>query len=429
VARMGILTEKAKKYISPVLGKYFSDLEIVKGQGVYVFDPDGKRYLDFAAGIGVVSTGHCHPKVVEAIVKQTHELIHIMGGIAYSPPYVNLAELLVSISPFKEASVVLTQSGSEAIEACLKLAKYVSNKRKVVAFSHAFHGRTLGATAVTYKEKYKHGYEDWLLEVVRAPYPYYFHNKDLSFQEYETEIINQVRDIICQDSEIGAVIIEPVLGEGGYVPAPQRFLIELRRITEEHNVLLIFDEVQSGMGRTGKWFASEHYGVVPDIIALAKGIASGMPLGACIAKKEIMDKWSRAAHGGTYIGNPVTCAAALATIDVIKREKLLENSAEVGDYLKEELQKVFAGFPQVGDIRGLGLMIGIEFVNPTTGEGDPVIVSKIRNIALSKGLILISCGDSDQIIRLIPPLIINRFQVDEGVKILLESVQEAIREV
>jgi len=426
---MGILVDKAKKYISPVLGRYFSDLEIIKGQGCYVFDPDGKRYLDFAAGIGVVSTGHCHPKVVEAISKQAHELMHINSGIGYCPSYVNLAEMLVGLSPFKDASVVFSQSGSEAIEASLKLAKYVSKKRKVLAFSHAFHGRTLGAVSVTYKEKYKHGYEDWLIDVVRAPYPFYFHHRDLPFVQYEEQVISEVKDLLIKDSEIGCVIIEPVLGEGGYVPCPSRFLQELRKITEERGILLIFDEVQSGMGRTGKWFAADHYEIVPDIMAVAKGIASGMPLGACIAKQEIMTQWTRAAHGGTYIGNPVTCAAALATIDVMRKEGLVENARVVGAYLKELLQKELLEIPEVGDIRGLGLMVGLEFVNPITGQGNPTLVNKIRNIALKNGLLLISCGDDDQIIRLIPPLIISRAQIEEGIEILTSSIKEAIKEM
>lgn len=423
---MGILTEKAKKYISPVLGKYFSELEIVKGQGVYVFDLEGNRYLDFAAGIGVVSTGHCHPQVVEAIIKQSKELIHIMGGIAYSPTYVGLAEKIVNISPFSEASVVFTQSGSEAIETSLKLAKYISKKKKVLAFTHAFHGRTLGAVAVTYKEKYKHNYEDWLLEVVRVPYPYHFHNKNIPLHEYEVQAVSKVKEAILSDSEIGAVIIEPVLGEGGYVPAPMEFLKELRRFTQEQNIILIFDEVQSGFGRTGTWFACEHYDIVPDIMALAKGIASGMPLGACVAKKELMDQWTRSAHGGTYIGNPVTCAAALATIKVIEEEGLLNNSYEVGKFLKEKLRNALKDVPQIGDIRGVGLMIGLEFINPATGAGAPELVAKTRNIALSKGLILISCGDDDQVIRIIPPLILTKEQAEEGASILIDSIREAI---
>lgn len=427
---MGILVEKAKKYISPVLGRYFPDLEIIKGQGVYVFDPEGRRYLDFASGIGVVSTGHCHPKVVEAITRQANELIHIMGGIAYCPSYVNLAEMLVGISPFHEASVVFSQSGSEAIEGCLKLARYITRKKKVLAFTQAFHGRTLAATSVTYKEKYKHGYEDWLIDVVRVPYPYYFHHKqEGSFETYEENTIQELRKTIEGDSEIGAVIIEPVLGEGGYVPAPLRFLQELRKITEERGIMLIFDEVQSGMGRTGKWFASEHYGVVPDIMAVAKGIASGMPLGACVAKKSIMDQWTVSAHGGTYIGNPVTCAAALATIDVIRKEKLLDNAARVGAYLKERLQSAFENVPEVADIRGLGLMVGVEFIDPKTGRGFSSLVKKVREIALEQGLILISCGDEDQCLRLAPPLIINETQIDEGVGIIAESVKEALSQV
>ncbi|MEI7942306.1 MAG: aminotransferase class III-fold pyridoxal phosphate-dependent enzyme [Candidatus Riflemargulisbacteria bacterium] len=424
---MGILKEKATKYISPVLGKYFPDLEVVSGQGIYLFDTDGKKYIDFTCGIGVTNTGHCHPKVVKAIAKQTSHLIHICAGIAHYEPHIKLAERLVKLLPFKEASVVFSQSGSEAVEASLKLAKYVTKKSKIIAFTHAFHGRTLGALSVTYKEKYKKGYEGWLIEdIIRLEYPYHFHNSNLEYREYVFQCIASFKKAIIENNDIAAVIIEPILGECGYVPAPVEFIQELRKFTEENGVLLIFDEVQSGFGRTGTMFAMEHYDVVPDIVALAKGIASGMPLGACVAKKELMDKWTTSAHGGTYIGNPVSCAASLATIDAVEEEGMLDNAYETGKLIVSLLNEAKKTLPVIGDVRGVGLMIGVEFINPTTKEPDSDIVKKIKLKALEKGLILISCGDSDQVIRLIPALIITKSQAKEAIDIFISSIQESL---
>jgi 4-aminobutyrate aminotransferase len=424
---MGILKEKAIKYISPVLGKYFPDLEVVSGQGIYLFDTDGKRYIDFTCGIGVTNTGHCHPKVVKAITRQASQLIHICAGIAHYEPHVKLAERLVKLLPFKEASVVFSQSGSEAVEASLKLAKYVTKKSKIIAFTHAFHGRTLGALSVTYKEKYKKGYEGWLIEdIIRLEYPYHFHNNTIEYREYVFQCIASFKKAIIENNDIAAVIIEPILGEGGYVPAPVEFIQELRKFTEENGILLIFDEVQSGFGRTGTMFAMEHYDVVPDIVALAKGIASGMPLGACVAKKELMDKWTTSAHGGTYIGNPVSCAASLATIDAIEEEGMLDNAYETGKLISSLLNEAKKSLPVIGDVRGVGLMIGVEFINPTTKEPDSDIVKKIKLKALEKGLILISCGDNDQVIRLIPALIITKSQAKEAIDIFISSIKESL---
>jgi 4-aminobutyrate aminotransferase len=424
---MGILKEKAIKYISPVLGKYFPDLEVVSGQGIYLFDTDGKRYIDFTCGIGVTNTGHCHPKVVKAITRQASQLIHICAGIAHYEPHVKLAERLVKLLPFKEASVVFSQSGSEAVEASLKLAKYVTKKSKIIAFTHAFHGRTLGALSVTYKEKYKKGYEGWLIEdIIRLEYPYHFHNNTIEYREYVFQCIASFKKAIIENNDIAAVIIEPILGEGGYVPAPVEFIQELRKFTEKNGILLIFDEVQSGFGRTGTMFAMEHYDVVPDIVALAKGIASGMPLGACVAKKELMDKWTTSAHGGTYIGNPVSCAASLATIDAIEEEGMLDNAYETGKLISSLLNEAKKSLPVIGDVRGVGLMIGVEFINPTTKEPDSDIVKKIKLKALEKGLILISCGDNDQVIRLIPALIITKSQAKEAIDIFISSIKESL---
>lgn len=428
---MAELYEKGMKYLAPVLGHY-TDLEVVSGKGVLLKSLDGKKYLDFTCGVAVNSLGHCHPKVVKAIQKQAATLQHICFAIAYYPSHVNLAEKLAKISPYQDAAVFICQSGSEAVEASLKLAKYVSKKKKILAFTLCFHGRTLGALSVTAKQKYRQGYEDWLIpEVIRENYPYCYRcpfNK--KYGSCDFQCISEVEKTILKDTDIAAIIIEPILGEGGYYPAPIEFIQALRKITEEQNILLIFDEVQTGIGRTGTMFALEHYDVVPDIIALAKGMGAGMPIGACIASYSLMKKWDRSAHGGTYPGNPVTCAASLAAIEIIEQENLLENTYQVGQYLKNSLQDIKYKHSFIGDIRGIGLMIGIEIIKPKTDkEPYPELVIRIRNLALKKGLIIISCGDKDQVIRLIPPLNITKAQAETGLNILVDVFNEITNEL
>ena len=425
---MGELKNKAAKYISPVQGHY-SDLEIEKAKGIYLYTPDGRKIMDFTSGIAVANTGHCHPEVVKAISQQCEKLIHICAGVAYYPEYINFAEKLVGITPFSDAKVYFTQSGSEAVECSLKLAKYVSKKKKIVTFTHAFHGRTIGALSATHKAKYRSGYEDWLIQDMEwIKYPYCY--RCPYGEKYGTcsyKCISQMKEQIYKNiNDIAAVIIEPVLGEGGYVPAPVEFIQELRSFTADNNVLLIFDEIQSGFGRTGTMFAMEHYDVVPDILALAKGIASGMPLGACVAKTEIMDQWTTSAHGGTYPGNPVTCAAGNATINVIKKEKLLDNAYSIGQYIKTLLKELQLQYPVIGDVRGFGLMIGVELIKPETGEFNSELVLKVRQKALEKGLALISCGDNDQVIRMMPPLVITKDEAKMGLNIFIEALKESL---
>ncbi|MDD5455435.1 MAG: aminotransferase class III-fold pyridoxal phosphate-dependent enzyme [Candidatus Margulisbacteria bacterium] len=421
------ILKKADQYISPVLS-HFTRLEVDHAEGLYLYTVDGKKYIDFTSGIGVVNTGHVHPNIYKAICEQTKKLIHIAAGIAYYAPHSNLAEKIVKITGFKEASVFFTQSGSEAIEASLKLARYVSKKKKLLAFSGAFHGRTLGALSITYKEKYKKGYEDWLINsVITANFPYCYRCPyDQTYGKCKFQCITDMKEkIIKNKDDLAAVIIEPVLGEGGYIPAPVEFIQELRYITNEHNIILIFDEIQSGFGRTGEMFAKEHYEVQPDVIALAKAIASGLPLGACVARADLMNQWTTSAHGGTFPGNPVACAASLATIDTIDKEKLLDNAYETGQYMKSLLKDAQKKYQQIGDVRGFGLMIGVEFIKPGTKEPNPEFVKSVRNIALVKGLLLISCGENDQVIRLIPPLIIKKEEIKTAIGIFLDSIREA----
>jgi 4-aminobutyrate aminotransferase len=389
---MKTLKERGLKVLSPVLGKYFDDFEIKGGQDGYLIGLDGKKYLDFATGIACCVIGHCHPKVAAAVKKQADTLLHTCIGVAYYEQYVQLAEELQKIAPLRNAQAFFCQSGTEAIEACLKLAKYAAKKPGIIAFQGGFHGRTLGALSVTTsKLKYRDGYEPLLPEVYVAPL-------DL-----------KVVEGLLKTKKIGGLLIEPILGEGGYLVVKKEFLRGLRKLADKYGALLIFDEVQTGIGRTGKWFACQHAGVAPDIVALAKGIASGLPLGACLARADVMAKWSPGAHGSTFGGNPVSCAAALATLQVIKEEKLLANAAKQGSYLLAELKKLQKKYPAIKDVRGLGLMIGVDF-----GANEPV--KSIMNQCLKNGVLMIPTGADGTVMRFIPPLNVTRAQIDQALR-------------
>jgi len=397
---MNNLKARGLKVMSPVLGKYFDDFEIAGGSGGYLNGLDGKKYLDFATGIACAVTGHCHPKVVTAIKRQAEKLIHVCIGVAYYEPYVRLAEELARIVPIKNAQSFFCQSGSEAVEAALKLAKYVTRKPGIIAFQGAFHGRTLGALSVTTsKMKYRDGYEPLIPNVYIAP--------------FDLKVVAGI--LKSHPDQIGGMIIEPILGEGGYLTVPKKFLQGLRKLCDQKKVMLIFDEVQTGLGHTGKWFACQHTGVTPDIIALAKGIASGLPFGACIASAEVMGKWSPGAHGSTFGGNPVGCAAAIATIEVIKAEKMLPNTEKQGKYLLGKLKELRKKFPVIKEVRGLGLMIGVDF-----SASEPV--KKIINYCLAKQLVLISTGGDGTVIRFIPPLNVTREQVDQALRVFAAAL-------
>jgi len=399
---MKSLFERFKKYASPVLGRYFSDFAVDHGKGCCLFSTNGKKYLDFSSGIASCSTGHAHPRVVAAAVKQVKKLAHICIGVALYEPYIALAENLQKVVPMKNAQFFFCQSGSEAVEAALKLAKYATKKPGIIAIKGAFHGRTMGALSVTTsKMKYREGYEP-LLPAVQVLSP--------DLREIEAKL---------KEHPIAGIIVELILGEGGYLMQSKEFIAGLRKLCDQYQALLIFDEVQTGIGRTGKWFAAEHFGVQPDIICMAKGIASGFPLGGIAAPAEIMEKWSPGAHGSTFGGNPVCCAAAIATLDVIKKEKLLQNAAKLGAYMKNKLTALQAKYPQlIKDVRGIGLMIGVDF-------GDSTVVKNILNACLAKGLVLISTGGDGTVIRFVPPLIVKKKEIDQALKIFESALKHA----
>jgi 4-aminobutyrate aminotransferase len=386
------LAERGDQVLAPVLGHY-TRLAVSHGQGMFLYGLDGKKYLDFAAGIATAATGHCHPAVTKAICTQSQKLIHAGAGVVYYEPHIRLAEKLATLTPFPQAKTFFTNSGSEAVESALKLARHVSKKPKLVAFQGGFHGRTFGALSLTSsKLKYQQGYAPLLPDThIIAP---------------------ELAALAALGPEnIAAVLIEPIQGEGGYLPVSKEFLTALRQFCAAHHILLILDEIQTGIGRTGTWFACEHYDLQPDILILAKGLASGFPLGALVADATLLDQWPTGAHGGTYTGNPIACAAGLATLATIANENLLENATKLGQYLRPKLARLQQATTLIKDVRGLGLMWGLEFAS---GQ----LVQTIRSQCLAQGLLLISCGSQDQVIRLAPPLIVTQAQVDEALNIL-----------
>ena len=403
-----------------------NDIVVKKARGIYVEDIIGESYMDFSSGLATTNTGHNHPMVVKAIRKQAEKFIH-SGYMFYYESLVSLAEKLKGVTPKGLDMFFFGNSGAEAVEGAIKLARFHTGRQGIIAFTGGFHGRTLGAASLTTSNiKYRKRYHPFLPSVYHSPYPYCF--RCFFGQRAETcsmdcyEYLERLFKHLIPPEEIACMIIEPVLGEGGYVVPPGEFLRRLRSLCDRSEILLVFDEVQSGMGRTGKWFASEHFNVIPDIMTAAKGIASGMPLSAVVSKKGIMKKWSPGAHGTTFGGNPVSCAAAIATIDVIKKYKLLENALSSGAYALQRLQGMKEKYVCIGDVRGLGLMIGIEFVK--NGKPDTEGLKKIISRCREKGLILLECGVDKNIIRLAPPLIVKKMEIDKGLDILEDAINK-----
>jgi 4-aminobutyrate aminotransferase len=415
------------RFVSP---SYTRDYPFVakRGRGATIEDVDGNTFLDFAAGIAVCSTGHCHPRVVEAIQKQAAELIHMSGTDFYYESMPQLAERLARTVPGSEGKrVYFGNSGTEAVEAALKLARYATRRDKVIAFYGAFHGRTMGALSLTAsKSVQRKGFGALLSGIEHIPYPYAYrcalgHTAETCGLEILEMLEREMFKRLFDPEEIAAIIIEPIQGEGGYVPAPAFFLQELQRICRQHGILLILDEVQSGMGRTGKWWAHEHAAIEPDIVCSAKGIASGMPLCAVIARESVMN-WKPGAHASTFGGNPVCIAAALATMDLLE-SGYIENARSVGEYIFGRLADWTRRFKIIGDVRGRGLMVGIEIVrDQKTKEKGPELRNRIVKLAFHKGLLLLGAGDTS--LRLSPPLLIDEEQADFAIRTLEECIRE-----
>jgi 4-aminobutyrate aminotransferase len=419
---------KSLDLLSPVW-THLTDLQPVRAEGIYIYDSAGDRYLDFTSGIGVTNTGHCHPRVVQAIRDQAEKLIFGQMNIVIPPVSVSLAEALNAITPPAINSFFFSNSGAEAVEASIKLARHATGKRNVIVFQGSFHGRTAQTMAMTTsKYIYRHNYQPLPAGIFVAPFPYsYYYGWDdpqtiaFCLDQFNTLVHGQTNP-----EEIAAVIIEPILGEGGYVPAPIGFLTELREICSTNDILLIVDEVQSGFGRTGKYFAFEHAGIEPDIIVMAKGLGSGVPISAIAATRELMLKWKPGSHGGTYGGgSAIASAAALTTVQVLQDENLVEKAAERGEQLLNLLYKVQSKFPSIGDVRGLGLMIGTEFTQE--GKPDKESASAVQQACLERKLLLLTCGTFENVIRWIPPIIVTKEQIEEAVDIFEEALAEVIR--
>jgi 4-aminobutyrate aminotransferase len=388
------------------------------GSGVVVTDVDGNRFLDFAAGIAVCSTGHSHPKVVAAIKEQADRLIHIAATDFYEPRYTEFMERLAAIAPFEEkARVFLTNSGTEAVEGAIKLARYHTHRSGIIAFEGGFHGRTMGALSLTNsKIKQRAGFGPLIPMVHHSPFPRVRAWREGSGGDGSAELDvlrGSILGRLIAPSDVAAIVVEPIQGEGGYFPAPRSFMEGLREICDEHGILLIADEIQSGMGRTGKWWAIEHAGVEPDIITSAKGIASGMPIGAFIARESVWT-WPPGAHGSTFAGNPICAAAGLATLEIIESEGLA-NAVTMGARLQSGLEKAAEG-SAVRDIRGAGLMLGVEFPTHAAAEA-------VQEAAFRRGLLTLECGESS--LRFSPPLIVDESDVDTAVRIFAESLSAA----
>jgi len=421
-------TDNRKELISPVW-THLSDVVVERAEGIYVYTSDGRRYLDFTSGIGVTNAGHCHPRVVAAAQAQMAKVIHAQINIYYHRPIFDLVAALEPVVPPELDTFFFSNSGAEAVEASIKLARQATGKPNVIVFQGSFHGRTVATmSCTTSRTIYRLRYQPLMAGVFVAPYPYaYYYGWEA--EETSRWCLRQLRHLLVTQtdpSETAAVLIEPVLGEGGYVPPPPSFLPGVRHICDEHGILLIVDEVQSGFGRTGRFFALEHFGVTPDVLVMAKGLGSGFPISGIAARRELMARWEPGSHGGTYGGNAVACAAAAATVQVIREEGLAENAARQGLRLMDSLRRLQAQYPTIGDLRGLGLMVATEFT-AADGEPDKATAKAVQKRCLEAGLFLLTCGPYDNVIRWIPPLVVEAEQIDQAVEIFGRALSEEAR--
>ena len=422
------LYEENFPHMSPVWTRIFP-IVAERAEGCYIYAMDGKKYLDFTCGIGVTNTGHCHPKVVEAIREQAGLFLHAQANIVVHQPMLQLiAELRTVVHPSIDG-FFFTNSGAEALEGAVKLARAATGKPNIIVFQGSFHGRTAGTMALTTaKTIYRSGFQPLPAGVFVAPYPYTY---KLGMDEAKSSefCLAQVEELLLSQTspaETAAILIEPVLGEGGYVVPPAAFLKGLRKICNNTGILLIFDEVQSGFGRTGKWFAQEHFDVIPDIMTVAKGIASGLPLAGVFSRLDLMKKWQPGSHGGTFGGNVVACAAGVATIRAMRDEDMLGNATRRGLELMTGLHKLQEQYPIINDVRGLGLMIGTEF----TIKGKPAdktLVKSIIDACEEQGLLLLTCGMYENIIRWIPPLVVHENQIKNALGTFGQALEETIK--
>ena len=405
------------QYLSPVWSRY-TNLVVDHASGPYLYTTEGRRILDFSTGIGVTGTGHCHSEVVKAAQAQLEKLMHGQINIVYHQPVLDLVKELLTVVPPHLNRFFFSNSGAEAVEASIKLARHATGRPNIIVFQGSFHGRTIGTMSLTTSNTiYRVGYQPLMSGVFVAPYPYAYYygwsdEETIRFCLRELKLLLKTQ---TAPQETAAILIEPLLGEGGYVVPPVGFLKGVEEICREHGILFIADEVQSGFGRTGKWFAHQYEDVQPDIMVMAKGLGSGLPISGIAARAEVMDKWIAGSHGGTYTANAVSCAAAAATVRVMRDENLIENSRVMGELLIKRLKEVQQDFPCIGDVRGRGLMIATEFTAPD-GEPDTHQAKLVWKYALENDLLLLTCGPYGNVIRWIPPLVINEEHVEEALQ-------------
>jgi 4-aminobutyrate aminotransferase len=422
-----------RSVVPPVWGR-ITNLIVDRGEGSWLITTDGERYLDYTSGIGVTNTGHAHPRVVAAIQDQAARLLHGQQNIVYHEAGLRLYDRLAHLLPGGPWSAFLSNSGAEAVEAAVKLARVATGRPAIIAFRYGFHGRTAQAMSLTAaKDVYRGAFEPLPGSVYHAAYPYCYraaggaHDPSACTCDWEAQLDLLFHQLVYPD-RVAGIIVEPVIGEGGYIVPSPTFLPRLREITAKHGILLIADEVQTGFGRTGELFAAQHWAVEPDILVLAKGIASGLPLSGILARKGLMDRLPPGSHGGTYGGNVVACAAANATLDVIEDERLVDNARDRGRQLLDGLRAACAGRASVGDVRGLGLMVAIELVRPGEGDGrvpDPELTKRIQQEAFARNLLVLTAGTYVNVIRIIPPLVTTADEIDRAIEILRESLDAA----
>jgi 4-aminobutyrate aminotransferase / (S)-3-amino-2-methylpropionate transaminase / 5-aminovalerate transaminase len=424
------LLERRKAVVASGVG-VFNTATVKSAKGATIIDSDGKEWIDFAGGIGVVNAGHCPDTVVKAIQDQAARYIHTSFNVVTYEPYIELCEKMAEILPHGDKTkAMLVSTGAEAVENAIKIARQATKRQAVVCYTGAFHGRTMMAMTLTSKIDYKLNCGPFAPEVYRLPFPNYYRYGQMvdmdQFVEWELKRLHESMRNMVDPKNVAAIIIEPVQGEGGINPAPEKYLKGLREFCDEHGIMLIFDEVQSGFGRTGNWASWQNYGVTPDISTYAKSLGSGMPIAAILGKADVMDAAAPGTIGGTYIGNPVCCAAALATIAYMEEIGLNKRGVEVGTYTRNRLEKLQQKCPQIGDVRGLGAFLAVEFVkNGDPRQPDGELTGKIVKACAERGLVLLSAGTHKNVLRILSPLVITDKQLGQGLSILEEEILKA----
>ena len=422
------LLEKVKENLAPSLAEDWPELPAVRAEGIYLYTEDGRKIMDFTSGIGVTNLGHNHPKVLNAAIEQMKKFSHSAVGITLHEPLLRLTEILPKVMPEGMEMFFFGNSGSEAVEGAIKMARYVTERPGIIAFTGSFHGRTYGAISVTsVKSKYRSHYEPFVPGVYFADFANPFRcpigNTAEDAVNWALESVEKIFNYYIPAEQVAAILVEPIQGEGGYIVPPPEFLQGLREICDQHGILLIFDEVQCGFGRSGEMFAAQTFGVRPDIMAIAKGIANGFPLSATVSNRKLMKSWGAGSHGTTFGGNPVACAAAIAVQEVFREENILENTRKMGNIFIEGLRQIQKGKDFIGDVRGKGLMIAMEIVKPDRWKTpDAEKAMAILNHALENNLLAYMAGRTGNVIRFIPPLIVNEHEINQALEILEVSI-------